>query len=93
MYACDINKCYINVNGQNPAYVTVEKVIIYYPVIHFIYGKVKANFGLEQTMKARRGSRSILLLFFNLRARWEWVVNVRSEIISQIGSVVKLIKV
>jgi catalase len=37
--------------------------------------KVKVNFTLEQAMKAQRGSRGIALLFFNLGARWGWVVN------------------
>jgi hypothetical protein len=38
--------------------------------------KVKEKFTLEQTTKAQRRSRCIALLFFNLGARWGWVVNV-----------------
>ena len=36
---------------------------------------VKVNFTQEQAMKAQRGSRGVILLFFNLSARFEWVVN------------------
>jgi hypothetical protein len=37
---------------------------------------LKVNFTLEQAMKAQRGSTGIaLLFFFNLGARWGWVVN------------------
>jgi hypothetical protein len=35
----------------------------------------KVKVSLEQVMKAQRGSRGIALLFFNLGARWGWVVN------------------
>jgi catalase len=35
----------------------------------------KVKFSLEQAMNAQRGSRGIALLFFNLGARWGWVVN------------------
>ena len=37
--------------------------------------KVKAKFTLEQAMKAQSGSRDITYSFFNLGARWGWVVN------------------
>jgi hypothetical protein len=30
-------------------------------------------------MKAQRWSRGIALLFFNLGARWEWVINATQE--------------
>jgi hypothetical protein len=37
--------------------------------------KVNVKFTLEEAMKAQRGRRIIALLFFNLGARWGWVVN------------------
>ena len=37
--------------------------------------KVKVKFALEQATKTENGSRGVALLFFNLCARWEWVVN------------------
>jgi len=40
-------------------------------------GKVK--FTLEQAMKAQHGRISIPLSFFNLEARWVWVVKVPSR--------------
>jgi hypothetical protein len=40
--------------------------------------KRKVKFTLEQAMKAQRGSRGIAYSFFNLGARWEWVVNTTS---------------
>jgi hypothetical protein len=38
--------------------------------------KVKVKFVLEHAMKAQRGSRVYLYSFFNLGARWGWVVKV-----------------
>jgi hypothetical protein len=32
-------------------------------------------FTLEQATKAQSGSRGIVIFFFNLGARWRWVVN------------------
>jgi hypothetical protein len=37
---------------------------------------MKAKFVLEQTMKAQRGS-TVIVILFNLSARWGWVVNAR----------------
>jgi len=37
--------------------------------------KVKVKFTLEQATKVQRRSRGILYSFFNLGARWGWVVN------------------
>jgi hypothetical protein len=37
--------------------------------------KVKAKFSLEQATKAHSGNRDIALPFFNLGARWGWVVS------------------
>ena len=37
--------------------------------------EVQVKFTLEQATKAERGSRCILYFFFNLSARWGWVVN------------------
>jgi hypothetical protein len=37
--------------------------------------KVNLKFTIEQVTKAQRWSRGIALLFFNLGARWGWVVN------------------
>ena len=41
--------------------------------------KAKVKFTLEQAMNAQRGSRCKLYSFFNLDARWEWVVNATSR--------------
>jgi hypothetical protein len=39
--------------------------------------KVKVKFTVEQATKAQKGSRCIALnTFFNIGARWGWVVNV-----------------
>ena len=35
----------------------------------------KIQLTLEQVMKAQRASTGIAVLFFNLCARWRWVVN------------------
>ena len=40
-----------------------------------MFKKVKLKLNLEQATKAQRGSTGIALLFFNLGARWGWVVN------------------
>jgi hypothetical protein len=48
-------------------------VAVYHAVYHF-YIKVKVKFSLEQATKGHRRSRCIVL-FFNLGARWGWVVN------------------
>jgi hypothetical protein len=45
------------------------------PVKHFYI----ANFTLEQSTKAQKGIRGVALLFLNLGARWEWVVNATSR--------------
>jgi len=37
--------------------------------------KIKLSFAPEQAMKTYRGSRLWFYSFFNLSARWEWVVN------------------
>ena len=36
--------------------------------------EVKVKFTLEQSLKAQKGKKIIILLFFNLGARWLWVV-------------------
>jgi len=36
---------------------------------------IKVKFTLQQATKAHMGSRGLALLFFNLGARWGWVVN------------------
>jgi len=41
--------------------------------------KVKVKFTLDQAMKAQRGIDVQLYSFFNLDARWEWVVNTTSR--------------
>jgi hypothetical protein len=41
--------------------------------------KVKIKFNLEQATKAQRGSSGVDLLFFNLGAKWGWVVNATSR--------------
>ena len=43
--------------------------------------KVKVKFTLEQATKAQSGSRGIAL-FFNLGARWGWVVNVTTRLLT-----------
>jgi len=37
--------------------------------------EVYLNFTLDQTMKTQIGNRGTALTFFNLGARWRWVVN------------------
>jgi hypothetical protein len=44
-------------------------------VFHAVLRKVKVKVSLEQAMKAQSGSSGILYSFFNLGARWWWVVN------------------
>jgi len=39
------------------------------------YDLIAVKFTLDQATNAQRGSRSIALLYLNLRARWRWVVN------------------
>jgi hypothetical protein len=41
---------------------------------------VKVKFTLEQAMNARRGSRGVVLLFFNLGGRWGWVFNTTPQL-------------
>ena len=43
--------------------------------------KVKVKFTLEQVMQAQRVSRSIALSFFNLCAKWGWVVNATPQLL------------
>jgi len=43
--------------------------------------KVKVKFTLEQAMKAYRGGEVYLYSFFNLGARWGWVVNATTRLL------------
>ena len=43
--------------------------------LYFDLSKVNVKFTLARTMKAQRGSGVQLYSFFNLGARWVWVVN------------------
>jgi hypothetical protein len=38
--------------------------------------KVKVKFTIEHAMKTQKRSRTLTYSFFNLGARWGWVVNV-----------------
>ena len=37
--------------------------------------QVKVKIALQEVKKAQRGNINVVLLFFNLGASWEWVVN------------------
>ena len=64
----------------------LKVVLIYVRLIHVVRYvhykvKVKVKFTLEQATKAQRGSRVILYSFFNLDARWGWVVNATARLL------------
>jgi hypothetical protein len=42
---------------------------------------VQVKFTLEQATKAERGSTGTALLFFDLGARWVWVVNAKTQLL------------
>ena len=50
-------------------------------VVVVIASKVKVKFALELAMKAQKGIRDYLYSFFNLGARWGWVVNVTPRLL------------
>jgi len=43
--------------------------------------KEKVKYSLEQAMQAQRGSKGMLHSFFNISARWGWVVNPTSRLL------------